>query len=434
MNKFMAWMEKHFIPIAAKIGAQRHLVAIRDGFVSIMPLIMAGAFAVLINNLPIKPFQTFMSNSFGEAWWKGFGGDIWNATFAIMSILIVFTISYSLARSYESDGLAAGVISFASLLMLYKSSGADWAIPYGYLGTQGLFVSIAVALIVTSIFVKLLGNQRLVIKMPDGVPPAVARSFAALLPSIIILVLVTSFRHVLLALNIEDIHASIFWTIQKPLQGLVSSLPALLLIIFIQQLLWFFGLHGSNILAPIINALFLPLLTANTDAFNLGKANADIPNIVSSQFLDSYVNLGGSGATICLIIAIFMVSRNKANKAIANLGLAPGLFNINEPVQFGLPMVLNPIYFIPFIFVPILFAIIGYVFTAIGIVPKIVLLAPWTTPPILGAIMSTSSIRGAIIPIVNIIVGTIIYIPFVKMADKRAEAEAEAVLSQSIEN
>ena len=198
--------------------------------------------------------------------------------------------------------------------------------------------------------------------------------------------------------------------------------------------MWFFGLLGSNILAPIINALFLPLLTANTDAFNLGKANADIPNIVSSQFLDSYVNLGGSGATICLIIAIFMVSRNKANKAIANLGLAPGLFNINEPVQFGLPMVLNPIYFIPFIFVPILFAIIGYVFTAIGIVPKIVLLAPWTTPPILGAIMSTSSIRGAIIPIVNIIVGTIIYIPFVKMADKRAEAEAEAVLSQSIEN
>lgn len=424
MNKFMAWMEEHFIPVAARIGSQRHLVAIRDGFVSIMPLIMAGAFATLINNLPVKAYQNFMNNAFGEAWWKGFGGDIWNATFAIMSLLIVFTVSYSLARSYESDGLAAAVVSFASLLMLYKSSGLDWAIPYGYLGTQGLFVSLAVALIVTSIFVKLIGNPKLIIKMPDGVPPAVAKSFAALLPSIIILVLVTSFRHILLTVNISDIHASIFWTIQKPLEGLASSLPALLLIIFVQQLLWFFGLHGSNILAPIINMLFLPLLTANTDAFNAGKANADIPNIVSSQFLDSYVNLGGSGATICLIIAIYIVSKNKANKTIANLGLAPGLFNINEPVQFGLPMVLNPIYFIPFLLVPIVFAIIGYVFTAIGIVPKIVLLAPWTTPPILGAIMSTSSIRGAIIPIVNIIVGTLIYIPFVAMSDKRLAEEA----------
>ncbi|MDD7792651.1 PTS sugar transporter subunit IIC [Clostridium sp. 'White wine YQ'] len=425
MKKFMAWMEEHFIPIAGKIGAQRHLVAIRDGFVAIMPLIMAGAFAVLINNLPLQFFQDFMLNTFGETW-KTFGGDIWNGTFAIMSLLLVFTTSYSLAKSYESDGLAAGVVSFASLLIIYKGSTLDWAIPYAYLGTQGLFVSLILALIVTSIFVKLLGNPKLVIKMPDGVPPAVAKSFAALLPSIIILILVTAFKHIVGIWNISDIHASVFWTIQKPLSGIAGSLPGVLVIIFLQQLLWFFGLHGSNILAPVINTLLLPLTNANIDAFNAGK---EIPNILNSQFLDSYVNMGGSGTTISLIIAIYIVSKNKAQKTIANLGVAPGLFNINEPVIFGMPIVLNPVYFIPFILVPMISAIIAYTLTALHIAPKIVVLAPWTMPPVLGAIMSTASIRGGLVALIIIAVGTFIYLPFVVAADKELAREAEESLA-----
>lgn len=428
MQKFMDFMEKYFIPVAAKIGSQRHLVAIRDGFVGIMPLIIAGSFAILINNIPIKGYGDFMANTFG-AGWQFVQGAIWNGSFAVMSLLVVFTTAYSLGRSYDKDGLATATVCFASLLMLYAGSATDWAIPYAYLGAQGLFVSLGVALIFGTIFCKLLGNPRLLIKMPEGVPPAVAKSFAALFPSIIVLVLVGITGALLTwVANIPNLHLFIFEAIQKPFGDMFSAnLAPLLILIFFQQLLWFFGLHGSNILGPIINAVLLPLTTANVDAVALGKSAT---NVINSQFIDSFVNLGGSGATICLLLAIYIVSKNKANKTIANLSVAPGLFNINEPVLFGMPIVLNPMYIIPFIFVPIIFATIAYYATVLELVPIIGTLAPWTTPPVLGAFISTASIMGAVVALINIAVGTIIYMPFVMAADRKAALEESQGLAQ----
>jgi len=415
MKKFFDWMEEHFVPIAAKIGSQRHLVAIRDGFASITPIIMAGAFAVLFNNLGWKPYQNFMDWLL-PANWKDFGGGVWNGTFAIMSLLIVFTISYHLAKSYEKDGLSAGIVSLAALLILYKPT-KDGALPMDFLGGQGLFVALIVALIATEIFVKLVGNPKLIIKMPEGVPPAVAKSFAALLPSIIVLAITAAVKQIFAAIGVADIHQALFVALQAPLQGVMGSLGGLLVLVLVQQFLWVFGLHGSNILAPIINAVLLPLTEANVRAF---KNGVNPEHIINSQFLDSYVNMGGSGATIALLIAIFIIGkRSKTQKTIANLSIAPGMFNINEPVIFGLPIILNPIYFIPFILAPLASGIIAYVLTIIGFAPKVVVMAHWTTPPILGAIISTNSIRGGITALICMAVSIIIYMPFVHMATKK---------------
>ena len=415
MKKFFDWMEEHFVPIAAKIGSQRHLVAIRDGFASITPIIMAGAFGVLFNNLGWEPYQNFM-NWLLPANWKDFGGGVWNGTFAIMSLLIVFTISYHLAKSYEKDGLSAGIVSLAALLILYKPT-KDGALSMDFLGGQGLFVALIVALIATEIFVKLVGNPKLIIKMPEGVPPAVAKSFAALLPSIIVLAITAAVKQIFAAIGVADIHQALFLVIQAPLQGVMGSLGGLLVLVLVQQFLWFFGLHGSNILAPIINAVLLPLTEANVRAF---KNGVNPEHIINSQFLDSYVNMGGSGATIALLIAIFIIGKkSKTQKTIANLSIAPGMFNINEPVIFGLPIILNPIYFIPFILAPLASGIIAYVLTFIGFAPKVVVMAHWTTPPILGAIISTNSIRGGITALICMAVSIIIYMPFVHMATKK---------------
>ena len=422
MNKFFEWMEEHFVPIAAKIGSQRHLMAIRDGFATITPLIMAGAFAVLLNSMGFEWYQNLM-NSILPVGWKDWGGNVWNGTFAIMSLLVVFTVSYHLARSYDSDGLAAGVLGLASSIILLKTSDLDWAIPFGFLGAQGLFVALIVALVSTELFVKLIGNPRLVIKMPDGVPPAVAKSFAALFPSMIVLGIAAAVKQIFITFNITDIHQALFFTIQGPLQGLVGSLGGVLIIVFLIQLLWFFGLHGSNILAPVINALLLPLLLANTEAV---KNGLQAENILNSQFLDSYVNMGGSGGTIALLIAIYIIGKksSKSQRMIANLGIAPGCFNINEPVIFGMPIVLNPMYFIPFILAPLASTIIAYVLTYIGFVPKVSIMATWTTPPILGALISTNSIMGAVTAVICIVVSVLIYLPFVYVASK-AEIKAE---------
>lgn len=420
MKKFFEFMEKYFVPIAAKIGGQRHLVAIRDGFVTIMPLIIAGAFTVLVNNIGFKWYQNLM-NSFLPKDWKMFGESISDATFGIMSILVVCTISYHLARSYDKDGMASAMVAFGSLMIMYSFTPDGAAIPIEYLGGKGLFVAIIVALGATEIFVRLLGNPKLIVKMPNGVPPAVSKSFAALFPSIIVLVIAGAVKYILVAFHIYNIHEALFLVIQAPLQGAVGSYPGLMVLVFVQQLLWFFGLHGPNILAPIVNAVLLPLTEANMHA---AQAGLTPEFIVNSQFIDSFVNMGGSGTTIGLIIAIFLVGRkSKTQMMIAKLGVAPGCFNINEPIIFGMPLVLNPIYFIPFILAPMVSGSIAYFLTKIGFIPIITVMANWTMPPVVGAVLSTNSIMGGAGALICIVASIFIYMPFVMIATREELAE-----------
>jgi PTS system cellobiose-specific IIC component len=428
MKNLIKFMDKYFVPIAAKIGSQRHLVAIRDGFVAIMPLILVGSFAVLINGFPWKGFQNFMTGVFGPSW-TSLGGNLWNGSFAIMSLLVSFTIAYNLARHYNSNGLTAGVISFSCLLMLYNGSALDWALPFAFLGASGLFVAIFVALVSTEIFVRLLRNKRLVIKMPESVPPAVSRSFAALLPAAITMIVFALLRIILVAIKVPDIHQAIFSLIQQPLMGLADSLGAALIIVFLVHLFWFFGLHGGNIILPVMSAVFLPLMSANVAAF---KAGEQIPNVITSGFFDSFVYMGGAGTTICLLIAMVIAAKRTENRSIAKLGIGPGIFNINEPVLFGLPMVLNPIYVIPFVLTPMVITIISYLSIAIGLVPKTIAVPTWTIPPILNGFLATGSWRGAALNIVCLAIGVTIYLPFVVISENyqaRAELEAKNTIS-----
>jgi cellobiose PTS system EIIC component len=416
MKKVMEFLEKYFVPFAGRLGSQKHLVAIRDGFATIFPLITVGALAVLVNNLPIPAYQSFMTNLFGKSW-TSFGGNIWNGSFAIMSLLVALSVSYNLARAYNSNGLAAAMVTFGSLIALYSGSAKDWAIPFAYLGAQGLFVALIAALISTEIFVRLMRNPKLVIKMPDSVPPAVSRSFAALFPTMLVLVIFAAFKCLTVALGCPDIHDAVFKTIQGPLQGLSDSLPSALLVVFLVHLLWFFGLHGTNILLPITSALFLPAINDNIKAFAAQQA---APHIVTSSFFDAFVYMGGAGTSICLLIAIYMVGRRPENKMIANLGIGPGIFNINEPVLFGVPLVLNPIYVIPFILTPLIDTLIAYIAIVSGIVPRTISMMPWVTPPVIGGFLVTASFRGALLAIINIVVGVVIYLPFVLVAEKQA--------------
>lgn len=423
MKKLIEFMEKYFVPVAGKFGSQRHLVAIRDGFVAIMPLIVLGSFAVLINNLPWPAFQSFMRMVFGETW-TSFGGNIWTGSFAIMSLLVVFTISYYLAKHYNSDALAAGALSFGCLLMLYNASSKDWAIPFAFLGAQGLFVAIFVALVATEIFVRLLANKRLVIKMPESVPPAVSRSFAALIPAALTLVIFSLFKILLVAVKIPDIHNTIFTLIQQPLMGLADSLGAALIIVLLVHLLWFFGLHGGNIILPVTSAIFLPLMDANVAAFQAGQP---APNVITSGFFDSFVYMGGAGTTICLLIALFIAAKREENRSIAKLGIGPGIFNINESVLFGVPMVLNPIYVIPFVLTPVVITIVSWFSIATGLVPKTISVPTWTIPPIINGALATGSWRGAALNIVCLVIGVVIYLPFVFISEKyQAKDELEA--------
>lgn len=427
MKKLINFMEKYFVPVAGRIGAQRHLVAIRDGFVTLMPLIIAGSLGTLINAFPIKGYQNFMINVFGESW-KSFGGNIWSGSLAIMSFLVVFTIAYNLAKSYDSDGLTAGVIAFASLLAITKPTADGSGIPYSAAGGLGLFLAIIVAIVATEIFVRLRRTKVLVIKMPDSVPPAVSKSFASLLPVIITITIFAVIKILFTVIGVDDIHQLIYDALQAPLGTVANTLWSAILIALLNHLFWFFGLHGSNILEPVMQAVYLPALDANIKAVAAGTA---IPNIVTKPFFDAFVYMGGSGATICLIIAIYIASKRKHHRNIASLSLGPGLFNINESMIYGMPIVLNPAFIIPFILTPVILTIISYIAIASGMVPHTVAMVPWTTPPIFsGWIATGGSIRGSLLQIVNLAIGVFMYVPFIVLAERIEDKKSETIVKE----
>lgn len=426
------FFEEHFVPIAARIGGQRHLVAIRDGFATLMPIIMAGSFAVLLNAMPIPGWDKFLATALGVQL-RTMNGTIWWGSLAMLSIFITFSVAYNLAKSYDSNGLQAGLLSVASFLIMIPQApklglpeglampdGATvsnfWGnINVSYTGATGMFVGILIALVATEIFVKLSKADFLVIKMPEGVPPAVAKSFAALFPGMILLALMAIFCIILGQTADHNIFATITKYVGAPIKSATDSLGSALLIVFFQQFLWFFGLHGPNIIGAVTEPILLQLLDENMKAIASGAVP---PHIITKPFLDSFVHLGGSGATLTLLGALFFAGKRKQNREIAKLGVAPGLFNINEPVIFGFPIVLNPLLFIPFVFGPLVLTIVAYAATAVGLVPRTIAMVPWTFPPVIGGFVATASFQGAILALVNLAIGFFIYLPFVLMIEK----------------
>ncbi|MGE8000509.1 PTS sugar transporter subunit IIC [Lysinibacillus sp. NPDC093190] len=429
------FLEEKFVPVAARVGNQRHLVAIRDGFITIMPLTIVGSLAVLVNNLPIKFYQNALDAIWKHETWTQWGGNVWGATFGIISLLLAFTIAYNLAKSYDKDGLSAGVISFSTYLTF--GTFGEGGLTGLTTGTGGIFIAIIIALLSTELFCKLTGNPKLLIKMPNGVPPAVSKSFAALLPAIITIGLFALVRTIISAgFDIPDIVGSFYSAIQEPFMGLTNSWIAALLLAFIPTFLWTLGVHGANIIEPFMQTINLPAIEANVKAISSGEV---APYIVNKPFFDAFINMGGSGTTIALIIAIFLFARkNKQYNTVGKLSAAPGLFNINEPLLFGLPIVLNPVLFVPFILTPMVNVTIAFFATKWGFVPAATVSPPWTTPPIINGFLATQSWQGAALSIVLIVIAVCIYLPFISMANRMAKqneqraAEAESKNEQQV--
>lgn len=420
----MKFMEEKFVPIAAKIGAQRHLVAIRDSFVAIMALLIAGSMGVLINSMQFTKgeqaedfYQKFMNSIFGGTGWKDFGGNLWVASFAIISIFIAFLVAYNVAKSYDGNAIGAGVLSLAMFFMFMPNAhGALW----DYSAAKGLFVAIFVGIIAAELFVRLSRSKALVIKMPEGVPPSVGRAFAALLPTLIILSGAALFQIFMIKVVETDVFAIIVNLIQQPLSKAGNTFFVALLLPIIQQFFWFFGLHGSNLIDPVMQTVYVPAVLDNAAAVLKGEP---APWIVTKSFYDAFVNMGGSGTTIALIAAIFVGSKRKDYRLVAGLSTAPGLFNINESILFGLPMVLNPIMFIPFLLVPIVLTTISYFATLLHLVPPTIVPIPWVTPPVLGGFFATGDLRGALLALFNLVIAFFIYYVFVKIANRAAEVK-----------
>lgn len=438
MGAIMKFMDKYIIPVAGKLGAQRHLVAVRDGFVAMIPITMIGALATLVNNLPIPAYQNFMKNTFGETW-TTLGGDLWWGSIATMALFLVVGVAYNLAKSYDEDGLQAGLIALSIFFVMSpqvanivteagdKVSGWGF-VPSGYISNSALFTAIVIGLLATEIFVKLSRIKKINIKMPDGVPPAVARSFAKLIPGMLTISIFGA-----IGLLIKSLSGGLFLNdllntyLAAPLKGAADSLGSTMLITFFIHALWTIGLHGANIAMPITETLLMDLGAENAALAQAGATEGF--HTLAGAFLDAFVYLGGSGMILGLIIALIIAGRRR--KDMIALGLAPSVFNISEPVIFGLPIVLNPIYMIPFVLAPVVCSAVAYLAIDMGLVmPVIAAKIPWVTPPILGGFLATGHWTGAVLAAVNLLISIVIYIPFVIASEKIDKRKATLATDQ----
>ncbi|MDZ5608122.1 PTS cellobiose transporter subunit IIC [Bacillus pseudomycoides] len=426
------FLEKYVMPIAGRIAQQRHLQAIRDGIILTMPFLIIGSFFLIISALPIPGYNDFMEGLFGGNWQKALGYPV-SATFNIMSLIAVFGIAYRLGEQYKVDALAAGALSIVSFLLATpfqvthiipstkESVLVDGVIPAALMGSQGLFVAMIIALISTEIY-RFIIQRKLIIKMPETVPPAVTRSFAALVPGFIVVTVIWILRLILENTSFGSIHNIVGQLLQAPLSVLGASLFGAVAAVIIVHVLWACGIHGAAIVGGVMSPIWLSLMDQNRIAFQVGQ---DVPNTITAQFFDLWIYTGGSGATLALVVAMLLFARSQQLRSLSRLSIAPGIFNINEMVTFGMPIVLNPLLLIPFILVPVVLTIVSYFAMEWGIVARPSGAAvPWTTPIFFSGYLGTGGkISGVILQLINFAIAFLIYLPFLMMWDKQKVAE-----------
>lgn len=421
-----------FTEISVKIGNEVHLRSLRDAFATIMPLFILAGLGVLMNNVVFPLFAHGKTLANLQIW----GSDISNGTLNIAGLVLAPAIGYTLSvnKKYK-NGILAAIISLASLIIMMpatvkltvahstKNINVTGGLSYTNLGTTGMFSGIIIGLLATELFIGLSNIKHLKIHLGENIPPAVAASFNDLIPSILTLSIFALISALLLVFGKTNLIDLITNLIQEPLRGFTTSLPGMLFIYSVGNFLFTLGIHQTVINGTLLDPLLLINMNKNMAAF---EAHKHIPYILTYTFRDVFGMIGGTGCTLCLLIAIFIFSKMKSSKEIAGLAIAPSIFNINEPVIFGYPIVFNIPMMIPFVLMPVIGDLIAYFFTAIGWMNRVVVLVPWTTPPLLNAYLCTAGDwRAVIVQLLIIIIGVLFYLPFMFISERTMQKSAQ---------
>lgn len=413
--------------LAAKLNGNKYLITIKDSFLSVIPLIIVGSIGTLFSSVVCSPTNGIAQFS-GFEWLAQYAPlfDTVNyATMNILSILIAYYIGCNLAKHNGLEGNFEGLVSVCAFVcaapttitgMIGKESVVMSGIGVDVTNSKGLFVAMIIGMICIELYCKLSKFDKLKIKMPDSVPPNVSKSFSALIPTIIILFGVSIVSFTFNQLTGMYLSEAIYKLLAMPVTAAFQNPIGIVLCAMIGAIFWVCGLHGASIVNGVINPIVITALQTNAD---LVLANQAPTEIVTKPFWTMYVTMGGFGCTIGLLLAILIASKRTDDRSIAKLSFAPGLFGVNEPLIFGLPIVLNPTLAIPFILAPMICAAIGYFATLIGFAAKAYIMIPWCLPPIVSGFLATGGHIGTVLTqIICIIVSTLIYLPFVKMRNK----------------
>lgn len=429
MSKTMDKLEAIILPLSEKLSTNKVIQSISKGLMSLMSIFIVGAVASILANVPINGYQGIIT-SMGL---KDLLSKIVDITTNMLALYAVFSIAYAYVKTEGENGLAAGLISLMSFCIVTPMtiSGEGWTavknLPLSWLGAKGLFVAMFVAIITSIIYVSMV-KKNITIKMPDSVPEFVSKSFVSIIPALVIVFLFAIINLIVGKTSFGDLHQFIYTIIGKPLTGIGTSLPAIMLIYALAGLCWFFGVHGIAVIS-LIMPIGIAADAENLAAYTAGVANSDLPNIITYNWTNLVSNMGGAGATLGLVILLLLRAKSEQHKAVGKLCIVPALFCINEPLIFGLPCVLNSTLFIPFVLAqPILMAI-AYFLTKIGFLAK----ATGVSLPMGSPIIFNAALSGGwtiiVWQICAILISMALYYPFFRILDKQALLEEKATVN-----
>ncbi len=416
MQGFIATLRQGLARAGERTGSNVYLLSVRDGIVAVLPLVLIGSFFYLLVEPPLV--RTAWQQAYAAAMvdWIPRFVFVFKVTTGMISLYAAFAIASQLARRHKLDELAAGLIAVAADLAvvgpskatLAAGAGAVWVLPLENVGPAGLFVAILVAIYVVEVQ-RLVVKHNWVVRLPESVPEAVYRSFLSLVPAFASIASLWFLMH---GLGIDFFR----WIgyLSRPLQTVGNSLPGILLVVLLDSTIWLLGIHAITLLA-VMKPIWLAMLTQNMEA---ALAGAPIPNLAPREFYIWFVWMGGSGTSLALA-AHLLAARSAALRGVAKVGVFPALFNINDPIMFGVPVVMNPTLAVPFITAPLVCAVSAWVAFHSGMVARPHADILWTLPAPIGAFGTTGDARALVLLALNFGLAYLIYAPFVRAYDRR---------------
>lgn len=425
------WVERYLVPPLGFIASNVYLQAIRDAFVIFtLPLIIVGSLFLIVANPPIPALAHWLAPYMSMILVP------YDLSFGLMGLILAFGVAYSLAQYRRTEAAQPGILAIVLFLIVtvpvsgMENETLGQLLPY--LGSEGLLVAILVGILSTETM-RFFRGSRFSIKLPKTVPSNVKRAFEALVPAFLLVTLLWLLEWFISSHTFIDptthklTHDTIPILVMRAFEPLVmvqDSYPAALLEIVLMMLLWSVGIHGMN----VVMAMAMPFWMATIGMNAADPATAH--GIVTEPFFHIFTHLGGSGATWPLVIYMLR-SKSSQLRTVGKVALGPAIFNINEPVTFGVPMALNPLMMIPFILVPVVIVTVNYLAFSLGLVHVPLVMQPFTVPVgISGFIATGGDIRASVLQAVNLAISALLYYPFFKAWERILVAREEAAAQQ----
>lgn len=420
-KSFFDSLQSGLLKVSDVVNRNIYIMAIKDGMLAYMPFTFIASIFLIIAFLPIPGFESLVSNITGldVSVWQPALCLVNDASLGLGGLLVLLSISHNLAKQMELNTLQVQMTAFVGFMLLvpFETTKAGTHIATSYLGAPAIFLSILCSILAAVVY-RFIDHKGIKIKMPASVPPAVSAPFESIIPSLLAIIVFWVLRLVIDGFDGGSALAIFNAVLGAPLAAVGGSLPGAIVVKMFSQLLWFFGIHGDSIVNGVMTPIFQVLQAENQAASLAGQVP---PNIICQSFWDSYASIGIIGS----IIVIVLIAKSKRYIEMKKIAAVPYIFNVGEPTLFGIPLMMNVTYFIPFILSNVASILIAYGAFAIGIVPKCTGLAqvPWTTPLLISGYLATNSIMGAVLQLVCVIVVVLIWLPFVKVADTQIQKE-----------